>query len=196
MNNFQFYKISDNNSVAQSVQIYEFGKNSLWLSIVHNKKWNRYSLDITRKFTNTKDGKTKEGSCSIYLNLTAAKDQLQFAYQLAKNLQDNQGVEIYNIFCLISEICYTFPHRSGASYRKRLGRWSARRHCRSRRHRNLKYRQLCHGLMRTQSRWSKSARIWESRRWSWTPLCYIFRPSFKQTSCECRTRDHAKPPPD
>ena len=65
--------MADNNSVVQSVKFYEFGKNSLWLSIVHNKQWNRYSLDITGKFTNTKDGETKEGSCSTYLNLTAKK---------------------------------------------------------------------------------------------------------------------------
>ena len=73
----------------------------------------------------TKDGETKEGSCSTYLNLIAAQalvDQLPLAYQLAKKLQDNQGVKIYNIFSLISEICYKFPHRSGASDRQRFGR--------------------------------------------------------------------------
>ena len=77
----------------------------MWLSIVHNKQWKRYSLDITRKFTYTKDCETKEGASSTYLNLTAAKelvDQLPLAYKLAKNIQDNQGVEIYNIFFLIS----------------------------------------------------------------------------------------------
>ena len=146
--------MADNNSVVQSVKFYEFGKTSLWLSIVHNKQWNRYSLDITCKFTYTKDGKTKEGACSTYLNLTAAKalvDQHPLAYKLAKTLQDNQGVKIYNIFCLISEICYTFPHRSAASDLERLGRWSARGHCRSRRHRSLEYRKLCAGRMQTQS---------------------------------------------
>ena len=100
--------MADNNSVVQSVKFYEFGKNLLWLSIVHNTQWNRYSLDITRKFTYTKDGETKEGSSSTYLNSTAAKalvDQLPLAYKLAKNLQDNQGVEIFNIFCLIFKIC-------------------------------------------------------------------------------------------
>ena len=147
--------MADNNSVVQSVKFYKFGKNSLWLSIVHNKQWKRYSLDITRKFTYTKDGDTKEGASSTYLNLTAAKalvDQLSLAYKLAKNIQDNQNVEIYNIFCLISKICYTFPHRSAASDCERLGRWSARGHCRSRRHRSLEYRKLCAGRMQTQSR--------------------------------------------
>ena len=61
------------NYVVQSIKCYEFNKNSLWLSIVHIKLWNRYSLDITRKFRYTKDGETKEGSCSTYLNLIAAK---------------------------------------------------------------------------------------------------------------------------
>ena len=84
--------MADNNSVVQSVKFYEFSKNSLWLSIVHNKQWNRFSLDITRKFSYTKDGETKEGSFTIYLNVTATTalvDQLALSYQLAKNLQDN-----------------------------------------------------------------------------------------------------------
>ena len=126
--------MADNSSVVQSVKFYEFSKNSLLLSIVHNKQWNRYSVDITRKFTYTKDGETKEGSSSTYLNLTAAKalvDELILADQLAKNLQNNQGVGIYNIICLISEICYTFSHRSAPSDREGLDRWSARKHCRS-----------------------------------------------------------------
>ena len=78
-----------------------------------------------RKFSYIKYGETKEGSSTIYLNLTAAKglvDRLLLAYQLAKNLQDNKGAGIYNIFCLIFEICYTFPHRSAASERERPSR--------------------------------------------------------------------------
>ena len=199
INDFQIDKMADNNSVLQSVKFYKFEKNWLWLSIVHNKQWNRYSLDITRKFTYTTNGETKEGASSTYLNLTAAKalvDQLPLAYKLAKYLQDNQGVKIYNIFSRIFEICYTLPHRSAASDRERLGRWSARGNCRSRRHRSLEYRKLCAGRMRTHSRWSRSARIWESRRRSWTPVCLIlWRPSFKRTFCERLSRDHAKPPP-
>ena len=86
----------------------------MWLNIVHNKQWNRYSLDITRKFSYTKDGETIESYFTIYLNFTAAKalvDQLPLAYQLAKNLQDNKDVEIYNIFCLFSKICYNLFHK-------------------------------------------------------------------------------------
>ena len=60
------------NSVVQSIKCYKFGKSLLWLSIVHNKLWNKYLLDITRKFSYTKDGKTKEGFCITYLNLIAA----------------------------------------------------------------------------------------------------------------------------
>ena len=189
--------MADNNSVVQSVKFYEFGKNSLWLSIVHNKQWNRYSLDITRKFTYTKDGETKEGASSTYLNLTAAEalvEQFGLVNKLAKNLQGDQDVEIYNIFCLIPKICYRFPHRSAASDRERLGRWSAREHCRSQRHRSLEYRKLCAGRMQTQSRRSRSAKIWESRRRSWTLVCLILRPSFKRTFCKHRSRDHAKQP--
>ena len=134
--------MADNHSVVQSVKFYEFGKNSLYLSIVHTKQWNRFSVHFTRKFTFTKDGETNEGSCNTYLNLIAAKalvDQLLLAYQFAKKLQDNKGLEIYNIFCLISKICYTFLHRSAASDRDKLCSWSARRYCRSRRHSSLEY---------------------------------------------------------
>ena len=49
--------------------------------------------------------------------------------------------------------------------------------------------------MRTHSSWSRSARIWESRRRSWTFVCLIFRPSFKKLSCKRRSCDHGKPPP-
>ena len=75
--------MADNNFVVQSVTFYKFGKNSLWLSIVHNKQWIRYSLDITRKYSYTKDAETKEGFSTIYFNLTAAKllvDKLSLAY--------------------------------------------------------------------------------------------------------------------
>ena len=48
--------------------------------------------------------------------------------------------------------------------------------------------------MRTNSRWSKSARSWECRSRSWTSLCFYQRPRFKRTFCERRRRDHAKPP--
>ena len=138
--------MSNFNSVVQSIKCYEFNINLLWISIVHNKLSNRYLLDITRKFSYIKHGKTKEGFCSTYLNLIAAKaivDQLALAYQLAKKLQDNQCVKIYNKFYLISNICYTFPHRSSASEREQLGRWSARGPHRSRRHRSLENRQRC-----------------------------------------------------
>ena len=51
--------MAENYSTVQSVKFYEFGKNSYWLGIVHNKQWNRFSLDITRKFIYFKDGETK-----------------------------------------------------------------------------------------------------------------------------------------
>ena len=74
--------MADNNSVVQSVNFYELSKNSLWLSIVHNKQWNRFLLDIRRKFSYTNDGETKEGLTTIYLNLIVTKalgDQLVLA---------------------------------------------------------------------------------------------------------------------
>ena len=173
--------MSNYNSVVQSIMCYEFNKNSFWLSVVHDKLWNRYSLDISRKFTYTKDGETKEGFCSTYLNLNVAKalvDQLQFAYQLAKKLKDNQGVEIYNIFHLIYKIYYTFLHRSTARDRDGLGRWSARGPYRSWRHRSLEDSQRRAGWMRTYSRCSRSAKCWEPWRRSLTPVCLKLRDRF------------------
>ena len=52
--------MSNYNSVVQRIKCYEFNKNSLWLRIVHNKLWNRYSFDITRKFSYTKTVKPKK----------------------------------------------------------------------------------------------------------------------------------------
>ena len=72
---------------------YKFGKNLLWLSIEHNKQWNRYSLDIMRKFSYTKDGETNNNFFSTYLNLTTEKafvDLLQLAYQLAQKLKNTK----------------------------------------------------------------------------------------------------------
>ena len=95
--------MADNYSTVQSVKFYKFVKNSYWLGIVYNKQWNKYSLDITRKFNYTKDGETRKGSCTTFLNLTAAKAlvaQLPLAYQFAKTFQDNQGMKIYILFCL------------------------------------------------------------------------------------------------
>ena len=77
------------NSVVQSIKCYEFNKSSLWLSIVHNKPWNTYSLDITRKFSYNKDIETKHGTCSTYLNIISAQvlvDQFTLACQLTKKL--------------------------------------------------------------------------------------------------------------
>ena len=81
--------MADNYSTVKSVKFYKFGKNSYLLGIVYNKQWNRYSLDYTRKFNYTKDGKIKEWFCTTFLNLTAAKvrvNQLPLAYQFAKTL--------------------------------------------------------------------------------------------------------------
>ena len=108
----------------QSVKFYEFGSNSYWIYIVFNKQWERYYLDITRKYTYTKGGQSKKGSTSTYLNLTAAAelvDQLPEVYQFAKNLQDNQGVAIIRLSCLNSKILNTFPDRQTASDSERLG---------------------------------------------------------------------------
>ena len=111
-------------SAVQSVKFYEFGSNSYWIGVVFNKQWAKYYLDITRKYTYTKDRQSKEGSTSTYLNLTAAAalvDQLAGVYQFAKNLQDNQFVAINRLSCLNFKILFIFPHRQTASDSKRFG---------------------------------------------------------------------------
>ena len=111
-------------STVQSVKFYEFGSNSYWIGVVFNKQWEKYYLDITRKYTYSKGGQSKEGSTSTYLSLTAAAalvDQLPGVYQFAKNLQDNKGVAINRLSCLNSKILNTFPHRQTASDSERFG---------------------------------------------------------------------------
>ena len=111
-------------SAVQSVKFYEFGSNSYFIGVVLNKQWEKYYLDIKRKYTYTNDGQSKEGSTSTYLNLTAAAslvDRLPGVYQFTKNLQDNQGVKIYNLSCLIFKVLYTFVHKQTASDRERFG---------------------------------------------------------------------------
>ena len=52
------------------------------------------------------------------MNLTAAKvlvDQLSGDDQLAKNLQDNQNVEMFRLFCLISKTLYISTQVSSKS---------------------------------------------------------------------------------
>lgn len=73
INDFQTYKMAENSCIVQCVKLYEFGKISLLLSTVHNKQFNRYSLDITLNFIYTNNGVTNERCCSIYFNLTTAK---------------------------------------------------------------------------------------------------------------------------
>ena len=90
--------MAENFSTVQSVKFYEFGSNSYWIGVVFNKQWEQYYLDITRKYTYTKDGQSKQGLTSTYLNLTAAAtliNQLPGAYRFTKHLQDNQTVKIY-----------------------------------------------------------------------------------------------------
>ena len=45
----------------------------------------------------------------------AVVKQLPGVYQFAKNLQNNYGVKIYKLFCLIFKTLYTFQHRPIAS---------------------------------------------------------------------------------
>ena len=88
----------DNFSTVNSIKLFEFGRNSYWFGVVYEKQWERYYLDITRKFNQNKNGQAIKSIATTYLNLTAAAElvkQLPGVYQFAKNFQENQSVEIY-----------------------------------------------------------------------------------------------------
>ena len=70
----------------------------MWLAIVFNNKWKKYSIHITRNYSYIKEGKTKQGSNTIFLPLSASAAliaQLTPAYQYAKQLEEESGMEIF-----------------------------------------------------------------------------------------------------
>ena len=54
------YKIAYSYFVLQNVMFYDFSKHSLWQSIIHNNQSNKFSFDITRKFSYTNKGEINE----------------------------------------------------------------------------------------------------------------------------------------
>ena len=75
--------------IIQNTKFYEHKNTSMWLAVVFNKQWKKYSLHLTRKYSYIKNGDTKLGTNKIFLPLTAAArliGQLFSAYQFAKQL--------------------------------------------------------------------------------------------------------------
>ena len=82
--------MADNYFSVQSVKFYKFWKNSYRLGIVYNKQWNRYLLDITRKFNYTKNGETKEGFCTTLL-IWRPQKRWSINFHSPINLQRSSG---------------------------------------------------------------------------------------------------------
>ena len=93
--------MASSNNFIQSVKFYESGTTSFVLAVVFNSQWKKYSLHLTRNYSYTEDGVTKQGSNTIFLPITCAAallGQLEPAYRFAKQLEEQEGVEIYRIF--------------------------------------------------------------------------------------------------
>ena len=78
------------------VKFYEYRNNSMWLAIVYNKKWKKYSIHFTRYYSYNKEGETKQGSNTIFLPLSASAAliaQLTPIYQYAKQLEETGGMK-------------------------------------------------------------------------------------------------------
>ena len=89
------------NNIVQKVKFYEYRNTSMWLAVVYNNQWKKYSIHLTRTFSYMKDGETKQGSNTIFLPLSAAAaliGQLVPAYQYSKQLEEENSMEFYKFY--------------------------------------------------------------------------------------------------
>ena len=78
--------MASENNIVQNVKFYESGTTSVVLAVVFNSKWKKHSIHLTRNYSYTEDGATKQGSSTIFLSLTCAAaliGQLEPAYRFA-----------------------------------------------------------------------------------------------------------------
>ena len=68
---FQCQAMPTLEDILQNVKFYEYRKTSIWLAVVYNKQWKKYSIHLTRKYSYIKDGETKVESNTIFLPLSA-----------------------------------------------------------------------------------------------------------------------------
>ena len=64
--------MANQEDIIQNTKFYEYKNTSMWLAVVFNKQWKKYSLHLTRKYSYIKDGETKQGTDTIFLSLTVA----------------------------------------------------------------------------------------------------------------------------
>ena len=84
--------------VFQRVKFFETCTALFTLEVVYNKEWKKHSLHLTRNYSYIKDGVTKQIENTIFLNLSCAASLLTHlgrAHQLAKRLEQENGLEIY-----------------------------------------------------------------------------------------------------
>ena len=101
--------MASENVMVQSVKFYETATAIFTLDVVYNKEWKKHSLHLTRNYSYTKDGVTKQGENTIFLNLSCAASlltRLGPALQLAKRLEEENGVKMYRLFTLIFIILF------------------------------------------------------------------------------------------
>ena len=84
--------------MIQSVKFYKTATAFFTLDVVYNKDWKKHSLHLTRNYSYTKYGVTKQGENIIFLNLSASLlTHLGPALRLAKWLEEEKGLEIYRL---------------------------------------------------------------------------------------------------
>ena len=88
--------MANQEDIIQNTMFYEYKISSMWLAVVFNKQWKKYSIHLTRKYSYIKDGETKLGFNTIFLPLTAAAGligQLFPAYQFANQMEEENGIK-------------------------------------------------------------------------------------------------------
>ena len=87
-------------NIVQNIKFYEYRNTYMWLAVVYNKQWKNYSIHLTRKYSYSKIGQTKLDSNTIYLSINAVAGlikQLLSAYHYAKQLEEENGIKLFNI---------------------------------------------------------------------------------------------------
>lgn len=70
----------------------------MWLAIVYNKMWKKYSIHTTRNFSYNKNGAQNKGLTHVCLPLSASDSpnvQLSLIYQYAKQLKEEGAMKMF-----------------------------------------------------------------------------------------------------
>ena len=64
--------MANQEEIIQITKFYKYKNSFLWLAVVFNKQWKKYSIPLIRKYSFFKDGETKQNTTTIFLSLTVA----------------------------------------------------------------------------------------------------------------------------